>query len=375
MLTNDIKEYALSIGYTGVGITSADGFPEYVEEVASRGDKYDIFGLTTFNPVLGARPKDFMPEAKSIIVLVLDYFQQDFPDELKKMIGKIYLARCYMPHPGLLAHSRAQLMKDFLSGRGCRVNADIGIPARWAAAQAGVTTFGKNNFAYAKGSGSYIVISTIVVDAELDYDRPTMDSKCPADCQACLKACPTGAIYEPYKLNPFKCIGFNHWITQEGRGAISPYIDPELREGLGCKIHGCDICQDVCPRNQKKLKAPKPVDRYIERLGADYTLPAFLNLTDEFFARRVRPVMYNYIKDKRYFMRNAAVALGNTRNPEYAGELAAAMLNPDELIREHAAWALGRIGGTAAKAALEKAAVREESSRVRPTIDQALARL
>lgn len=376
MTSSDIKEYALSIGFSGVGITSADGFPGYVDEVRSRGDKYDIFNFTTTNPLQGAMPRSVMPEAKSVIVLIWDYFQSDFPEELKNMIGKIYLARCYNPPAGMLAHSRLQLMKNFLSGHGCAVNSDIGIPARWAAAQAGVATFGRNNFAYSGDCGSYIVIYTIVVDKELDYDEPTMEDKCPPNCTACMNACPTKAIYAPFKLDPKRCIGFNNWMTQEGRGSISPFIPHELRGRIGCKVHGCDICQDVCPRNQKKMKTPKPADRYIERIGGDITLPAILNMTDEFYSDRIKPVMYNYIKDRRYFMRNAAVAMGNSKDERYVEDLETALSNPDELVREHVVWALGEIGGSRAKGALENRTEKESPDSVlRRSIVRALAQL
>ncbi|AFV02237.1 Epoxyqueuosine (oQ) reductase QueG [Dehalobacter sp. DCA] len=373
MISKDIKEYGLSIGYTKVGITSADNFTEYVAEVVSRGDKYDILNFTTTNPVHGATPKNIMQEAKSVIVLIWDYFQNDFPEELKKMIGKIYLARCYNPLPGTIAYSRLQLMKSYLSNNGCMVNSDIGIPARWAAAQAGVTTFGKNNFAYVDDAGSYIVISAIVVDMEMDYDQPTMESKCPPNCKACINACPTKAIYEPFKLDPKKCISFNNWMTQDGRGSISAFIPYELRETIGCKIHECDICQDICPLNQKKLKTPKAVDRYIEQIGQDITLPAILNMTDEFFTNRIKPIMYNYIKDKRYFMRNAAVAMGNSKDQKYVKDLEIALVNPDEMIREYSAWALGKMGGQDSRSVLESRLANESSDNVKKAIKQALA--
>lgn len=373
MRSRDIKEYGLNIGYSKVGITSADSFTDYVAEVLSRGDKYDFFDFTSTNPLQGAIPKNIMPEAKSVIVLIYDYFQNDFPEELKKMIGKIYLARCYNPLPGMLAHSRLELMKDYLSANGCKVNSSIGIPARWAAAQAGVTTFGRNNFAYAGDTGSYIVISTIVVDMEFDYDKPTMESKCPPNCSACINACPTKAIYEPFKLNPKKCISFNNWITQDGRGSISSFIPYELREAIGGKIHGCDICQDVCLLNQKKLKAPKAVDRYIEQIAEDIALPAILNMTDDFFMNRIKPIMYNYIKDKRYFMRNAALAMGNSKNEDYVKDLEIAITNPDEMVREYVVWALGKIGGQYAERVLKSSLANESSDNVKQAINQALA--
>lgn len=375
MNSKEIKEYGLSIGYSKVGITSADGYPEYVEKVLARGDKFDILNYTTTNPVLGAIPKNFMPEAKSVIVLVLDYFQNDFPEELKKMIGKAYMARCYGPQPGMLAHSRLQLMKDYLANNGCSVDSSIGIPARWAAAQAGVATFGKNNFAFTDDAGSYVIIHTIVVDKELDYDQPTMVSKCPPKCELCMNACPTQAITAPFELDPKKCIAFHNWMTQDGRGSISSFIPYEYREPIGCKIHGCDICQDVCPLNHKKLKAPKPVDPYIAQIAPDITLPAILNMTDEFYANRIKPIMYNYIKDKRYFIRNAAIAMGNSKDENYVKDLEIALTNPDEMIREYAVWALGKIGGQDSRRVLESRYANESSDNVKQAIDQALAQV
>ena len=345
MTSKDIKEYGLSIGYSKVGITSADGFPGYVDEVLSRGEKYDILKLTRVNPLSGATPKNIMPEAKSVIVMVWDYFQYDFPLELKAMIGKAYLGRCHYPQPGMVPHARLQLMQDFLKKHGCNSVVDFSVPARWAAAQAGLTTFGRNNFAYTEENGSYIIICTIIADMEFEYDKPTMESKCPTDCDACLKACPTKAIYAPFKLEPRKCVGFSNWIAQDGREGISSFIPHELRESLGGWIHGCDACQDVCPRNQKKLEAPKNMDKFIEVIGKDITLPAILHMDDEYFKRNIEPIMYIYIKDKRYIIRNAAIAMGNSKNKEYIKDLEAELNNPDELIRESVSWALARLKG------------------------------
>ena len=344
MTAQDIKEFGYRLGYSKVGITSADGFPDYVEEVKSRGDEFDILAFTTTNPLVDAIPKAKMPDAKSIIVLVYDYGQYDYPDELTKMIGKAYLGRCYGPQPGNINYARLQLMKDYLADHGCKVDTSIGLPARWTAAQAGVTTFGRNNFAYADGCGSYIIISTIVIDKELEYDTPTMECKCPPNCRACMDACPMQAIYEPFHLNPRKCISFNNWMTQDGRPGISSYIPEEIREKIGCHVHGCDICQDVCPRNQEVRKRPKKMDPFIAEIAPDITLSNLLHMTDEFYQTRIHPIMYNYIKDKRYFQRNAAIAMGNLKDPAFIPELELELENPDAMIREAVEWALERIG-------------------------------
>lgn len=343
MIAKDIKEYGLSLGYSQVGITSAEGFPDYMKEVESRGDSFDFFAYTTTNPMKDAMPKEKMPDAKSVIVLVWDYYQMEFPDHMKEMIGKAYMSRSYGPQSGSIAYARLELMKKYLENKGCKVDSTIGLPARWAGAQAGVTSFGRNNFAYAEGCGSYIIIYTLVIDKELDYDEPTMECLCPPDCRACINACPTGALYEPFHLEPSKCIAYNNWMTQEGRGSIPTTIPMDIREKMGCHIHGCDICQDVCPRNQAKLKQPKKIDPYIQELAKDITLPAILHMTDDFYENRIRPIMYNYIKEKRYLIRNAAIAMGNSGNSDYIKDLEIEQEDKDEMIREAVHWALKKL--------------------------------
>ncbi|NLW78145.1 MAG: epoxyqueuosine reductase [Ruminococcaceae bacterium] len=369
MSSQAIKEYGLSLGFTDVGITSIGSLAGYLEEVYARGDKYSVFHKILSEPV-----EQTMPWAKSVVVTVLDYFTADAPEALREMIGKLYLARCYTPPPGTLAHARLQLMQDFLAGQGYAVKiGGFNIPARWVAARAGVANIGRNTFAYADGAGSYIVIDTFVVDAELDYDTPTTANRCPPNCTACIDACPTKALYAPFKLDPARCIGFSNWMRRDGMPTLSAHIPEELRAGIGCKIHGCDICQDACPRNQKKLRQPKPADRYLAQLAPGLTLPAILNMSDETYTKRIKPIMYNYIRDKRYFMRNAAVAMGNAHNAGYVPALETALQNPDALVREYAAWALGQIGGPQAEAALAAHLPGEACDDVKQAITHALA--
>lgn len=122
---------------------NADGFPDYIKEVEFRGNKFDILIFSTSNPLKDALPKVKFPEAKSVIVLVWDYYRCEYPESLKKMIGKAYLGRGYNPKPGSITHARQQLMIDYLTAGGCKVRSDIGLPAIWAGAAAGVTAFGK----------------------------------------------------------------------------------------------------------------------------------------------------------------------------------------------------------------------------------------
>jgi epoxyqueuosine reductase len=372
-LTKEIKDFALDIGYNHVSITSADNFSDHIEEVQSRGAIYDFYVADHRQFLKGAQPKKTMPSAKSIISLAWDYSQKAFPESLLGKIGRIYLARCYNAPPHRINGARYQLMLDFIERKGCKIGRGIFVPERRAGARAGITTFGKNNFAYVKKSGSFILLSSIVIDKELDYDTPTYAIECPKDCKACMDACPTGAIYEPLKLDPRRCIAFNAWWTQDGRPCVTSFIPPEIREKMGTRIHGCDVCQEACPRNSAKLKAKLPEDPFLVQLAEEFSLPKMLEMSDQFYENAVRPIMYNYINDKKYFQRNAAIALGNMGNPEHLSILDRAMANPEPLIRGYAAWAVGRIGGRKAKSILESRLQREDSNFVKTEIEAALA--
>ena len=375
-LSAAIKEYALYLGYAKIGFTPADDFEGYLEKLEERGAMYDFHWRNPRDPAAGAKPRSLMPEARTVIVMAWDYAQSHFPEKLLPLVGRVYQARCYYPPAHSLNGLRFQRMIDFLREQGCQVNPDILIPARWAAAQAGVTRFGRNTFAYVDGVGSFVILHTLVIDKELEYDRPTWESRCPADCRRCLEACPTKALYEPYKMNPRLCLAFNAWKNQEGAGCgISPYIPAEIREKMDCHVHGCDICQEVCPRNHKKLQSRFPADQFLDLIAGDLTLNNLLTMPEGFFQNRVQPIMYNYISEPKYFQRNAAVALGNLGDPAAGPVLADALSGGDELVRGHAAWALGRIGGAAAKKSLEQAALKESAPENLREIKSALSRM
>ena len=264
-------------------------------------------------------------------------------------------------------------MVEFLKEKGCQIGQGIFIPERWAAARAGVTTYGKNNFAYAEGIGSFIVLSSIVIDIELEYDKPTVEVQCPDGCTACMKACPTQAIYGPQQLDPRRCIAFNAWFTQDGKPAgLNSHISPEIRGKMGTRVHGCDMCQEVCPRNQARLRAKLPADQYLVKVSQDFSLSKMLNMTDEFYATIIQSLMYNYIKERKYFQRNAAIALGNLGDPTFIPDLEIAMNDSEELVRGYAAWALGKIGGRVAEQILVDYNRREASDSVKKEITAAL---
>lgn len=373
-LSEDIKDFGLDLGYSKVGITTAESFPDYIAELNSRRDMYGWYIDSTFQPLIGADPKSAMTTAKSIIALVLDISKESFPEKLLGKIGRHYLARCYLTPRHRINGARRQLMREFLEKNGGHVAERLVVPERLAAARAGVATYGKNTFAFADGIGSFILMTAFVVDVELDYDEPTLKVKCPPKCTVCIEACPTGALYEPLKMDPRRCIAFNTFMAQDNYpGGVTSYIPPDIRSKMGTWIHGCDVCQEVCPRNQKRLKAKLPQNEFLAKVAQDFELTKLLNLTDEYYIKRVQPLMYNYIRHKKYFQRNAAIALGNIGDPAYIPDLAQAIQDPEELVRGYAAWALGKIGGNQARQILEASLTHETSEFPKKETEAALA--
>lgn len=368
-LSTDISEYALSLGYDRVGFTTADRFPVLQKELNERSDMYDWVGSWLLR---SANPKNILPEARSIVVLVYDYFQHSYPEEMVGKVGRHYLSWGTGDPPHPVHRARNVLLIEFLTNQGCRIG--WGLPGRPSAARAGATNYGKNCFAFAEDIGSFVSIVPLVIDKELEYDIPTFDVNCPEECTLCIDSCPTGALYEPLRMNPHLCVAFNSYSTPGsiiGRG--QEVLPLELREGMGMWVHGCDVCQQVCPRNQAKLKAKLPPNAFLEHIADDFELENILNMTDKQFDRVHNLLMMNYIGDKRYFRRNAAVALGNQGSREAVPVLTQAIQDPDELIRGHAAWALGRIGGSRAKKTLKSSLYRETSEYVIGEIKVALA--
>jgi epoxyqueuosine reductase len=153
-------------------------------------------------------------------------------------------------------------------------------------------------------------------------------------CTACLDACPTGAFPAPYVLDATRCISY---LTIEVKGAIPE----QRRQGLGRHVFGCDICQDVCPWNRKRRHhggsgfQPRP-----GLLSPD--LAELSGLDDEAFRERFRRSAVKRAK-RRGLLRNVAVALGNSGDPRRRPILEALAEDADDVVREHARWALRQL--------------------------------
>jgi len=339
-LTRKIKMKGLELGFSKVGMTNADDFTEYEQEIRSRPD-YDLWVNTKRGAYLGkgSRPRSFYPQAKSIVCAVYSFADIQFPEELDKYVGRAYLSRSYIPLCNSICGLRVNGFIAYIESLGCNVyKGEVDIPNRMACARAGIISYGKNNFAYTKEDGSFIILCTFVTDMELEYDEPTVECRCPPSCTACMDACPTNAILSPGRLHPQNCMLYNH--------VLNDYIPHELRDGLGTYIHGCDICQKACPRNKKIIEKASRKDLFLEKLKEDFDLEKVLLMDDEYYNDTVHPIMYNYIRDIDLFRRNAAIALGNTNDLAHIPALEEARQSENKFVREAAEWALQKLRGS-----------------------------
>lgn len=333
-----IRRRGLELGFSNVGFTKLRDYPEWLE-VAKERPNYGIF-VDADDALLSrlSKAKTLNLWAKTIVCATLGYSHIDYPENLLKSVARTYLSRAYSPQPGTVHAFQVDSLADFLESMGMRVERNqFMVPQRLACAEAGIVTFGNNNFAYTEQDGSFAIMVTYLVDAELEPSGTEVANGCPPDCDLCAKACPTGAIAGPCELDLARCILFNNQ-------RFSPGEQEGIWAEMGERIHGCDVCQVVCPRNHSVLENAFLEDPFLEELSREFDLEKVLLLDEEYYEGVVRPIMYNYIKDLDIFRRNAAVALGNTGDPSHLPSLYEARDSNDnpEVIKA-IDWAIRRL--------------------------------
>ena len=355
-LAERIKAQGLGLGFDLAGISSVrtplhgDTFADWLRR-AFHGEM--AYMARTARQRL--HPGDLLPWARSVVSVALNYntpFTRNAADgQLRGWIsryawGDDYHAMMRVKLDRLLALVRAEVGVEVQG----RAFVDAGpVLEREAGAHAGIGWFGKNTNLLSMRRGSFFVLGELFLSLPLDPDRPARD-RC-GQCRLCLDACPTNAFVGPYVLDARKCISY---LTIELKGPIPR----ELRPLMGTHIFGCDVCQEVCPYNARCRPTGEAAFQPRPGLHAPELLP-LLQLTEAEFTARFRgsPILRT---KRRGFLRNVCVALGNLARAEAVPALAEVLSrDPEPLVRAHAAWALGRIGGPEAAATLEEALRRE----------------
>jgi epoxyqueuosine reductase len=337
------------LGFEDVGFTTADPFTEHEKQLAQMPDEYGWADAVGLDLKTGVNPATIMPNAKTIIVLIEPYFNRAYPKGMEGHFGRCYLDDDRVTKDGLA--KRIKAFRGYLRDNGIDSKVPFNLPHRVAAARAGMGTFGKNCLFYSNKvarHGSWVLPIAVVVDHPFTPDAPTIEMGCPDWCRnACIAACPTRALKGNGTIDPRRCISF---LTYFGDG-LTPR---DLREPMGLYIYGCDRCQNVCPRNAAWLAADLPLNRKVVDKTPAFDLSKLLAMDTAYFENRVWPHMFYMATDDLWrWKMNVARAMGNTRDRRYAADLAQAMeTNDDYRVQAMAAWALGRIGGEKAVAAL-----------------------
>jgi epoxyqueuosine reductase len=342
-----LRQSALDLGFDQVGICPARPSAQF--EFYSRWIRSGYAGQMAY---LRRRcderrdPRALLPGCRSIVVVGLNSF---LADERPPSLGAAIIAR-YARRDDYheVMKQRLSALLDWLSAETGTSPAALGrayvdtgpLLERELAVQAGLGWIGKNCCLISPRFGSWLLLGELLLEIELAADEPWSRTHC-GTCTRCLDACPTGALVEPYLLDARRCLSY---LTIELREAIPK----TLRPLLGQRIFGCDLCQEVCPWNQR-FSRPSSNSAFQPR--PDLVNPSLLELMaldDEAFRRRFRgsPVMR---ARRRGLRRSVAVSLGNWGDPSARPHLAAALSDPDPLLREHAAWALNRIDGNSGR--------------------------
>jgi epoxyqueuosine reductase len=377
-LTHAVKEEAYRLGFSMVGVSPPD--PLAHEDIFEIWLQQGRHGEMTYlnsprSRLCRAHPDQILPECRSVLVLGSSYppamAWSDNDLKNQPMHGKVAAYAWGDDYHDILSE-RLQRLAAFIESQ-----AGQSIPNRWytdtgpilereLAQRAGLGWIGKNTCLINPFKGSYFFLAEILLGLELEPDQPFTQDRC-GHCTRCIDACPTGCILPDRTLDSRRCISY---LTIELKGLIPL----DLRPSMDAWVFGCDVCQQVCPWNRF---AASEVDKAFDenQVQPDCNLLDELRLSREEFKHKYhqRPILR---AKRRGYLRNVAVALGNSYNIEAIPTLTQALtVDQEPLVRAHAAWALGQIGGAQARFALEKAAGMESDRLVKTEIQTCLDNL
>ena len=332
MTAADLAHRATELGLDVVGAAPAEPYEETERHILERRSRGLFAGMkfTTARPEVSCHPELLLDGAARTVVSAALCYWVDGPDPEP---GEGRLPRyAWRDHYALLRERLDALGRSL--GGAYRVLVDENQHVdREGARRAGIGFYGKNTMLITRDHGSWVVLGTLVTDAEIEPTAP-LDLDC-GRCRLCIDACPTGALDEPGVLDANRCLSY--W-TQ----APAP-VPEEYRAELGASVYGCDICQDVCPWNRgvEKRRRELPVS---DDAAPNVSLGDWLARDpDDLVAELDR--LYVPRNDPRWLRRNALYALGNTGGVEDL-ELTRRLAGDDDPVVEDAAsWATARIAG------------------------------
>jgi len=329
-----LRTESQTLGFHALAVTTVpvELRRDYYRDWIARG-KHGTMGWMERNNDRRLHPENLIPEAeaKSIIVLALNYYQPD--PERDYRIAKYALGDDY--HSFMLRRLKrlCRMLREEYGGEQ-RPYVDTGpLLEKPIAEAAGLGWQGKSTILIEPKRGTWSFLANIVTTLELPTGEKQKD-RC-GTCTRCIDVCPTQAITAPYQLDASKCISY---LTIEHDGAIPL----QYREAIGDRLYGCDECLDVCPWN--KWAVPT-----VEAKFAPRELPSLREMLawdEATFTERMQGSPMRRLKLHR-FKRNICVVLGNVGAAEDLSALQKVATEPDPMVAEHAAWAMAQISGRA----------------------------
>ena len=350
-LASRISRWGQELGFAHIGFSSIDltdaepGLLAWLEQ-GFHGD----MDYMAAHGLKRARPAELVPGTVTVLTARMNYLTTAHRDDAHSWQA-IEFDRLHRATEGVISlYARGRdyhkVVRQRLARLAARIAQDVGALGHRAftdsapvlevelAVRSGQGWRGKHTLVLNRDAGSMFFLGEIYLDLALAPSAPTSDH-C-GQCDACITACPTGAIVAPYRLDARRCISY---LTIEHPGSIAP----ELRPLMGNRIYGCDDCQLACPWN--KFAQTSPVPDFAPReglVGAD--LVGLFAWSEAEFLQRLEGSPIRRIGHERW-LRNIAIALGNALALRYDPRIEQALGqradDPSALVREHVAWALG----------------------------------
>ena len=328
-IKDQLQKMSRELGFHSMGVTTVpvNLRTEYYQDWIASG-KHGSMAWMERNNDRRLAPETILPEARSIVVFALNYYQLD-PHGRKYRIAKYALGDDYHNFMFRRLKKLCRIMRDEFGGEQ-RPYVDTGpLLEKPIAESAGIGWQGKSTILVEPKRGTWSFLANIVTTLDLPPDQRVKD-RC-GSCTRCIDICPTKAITAPYQLDAQKCISY---LTIEHDGPIPL----EYRKAIGDRLYGCDECLDVCPWN--KWATPTNEAKFSPRELPE--LRVQLAWDEATFKDRMQGSPMRRLKLHR-FKRNVCIVLGNIGTLEDVSALEQIIQMDDEILVEHATWALREI--------------------------------
>lgn len=364
-----IIDYATEIGIDKIRFASADPFVELKERLQEHRELGYESGFEEPDLDKRTEPALILEGARSLISIALAYPSKlENPPKSKPGAYRGILCRAAWgtDYHHVLREKLDKLssfIKELEPGANIESMVDTGaLSDRAVAERAGMGWVGKNCSLITPEFGSWVYLGELVTNLPLPADQP-IEEGC-GDCNICVDACPTGALVQGGQLNAQRCIAY---LTQ-----VKDFIPDEFRGKIGNRLYGCDTCQTVCPKN-RGIHVTRHAEFMPDPELAKPLLLPLLEMSNKEFKEKFGQSSASW-RGKKPIQRNAILALAHFKDRTAVPHLIRLLENdPRPVIRGTAAWALGKIGGEEAKAALMRAKEKEQVPEVLTEVAKGMA--